>query len=331
MKKILGLVLAMAFLASLAWAGGGTDTAGGKQEASLRFAHIYAPDHGFSIGVDNIAAAAKEKSGGKLVINHFPAAQLGSETDITNGCLNGSIEMVYSGCGEIGKSYTPLLIMDGPFLFSGLPHARKVFDGPIGDELWAECLKTTGLRHLRANYYGSRNLTTNKAIRTPSDLSGMKIRAPEQPMNIAVVRAMGGSPTPMALSEVYLALSQNVVDGQENPIPTIHSQKFFEVQRFINMTAHMTQFPIIFINERIYQGLAPALQKILVDAVAQVGPSIDQSIVDDEKKLLDDMQSRGMTVVNPDINAFVKATAGVFKEFEKNWGPDLYNKIQALR
>jgi TRAP-type C4-dicarboxylate transport system substrate-binding protein len=93
----------------------------------------------------------------------------------------------------------------------------------------------------------------------------------------------------------------------------------------------MTQFPIIFIGDKVYQSWAPALQKALDDAIAQEGPGIDKAIQDDEKKLLDDMQSRGMQVVNPDIASFVKATAGVYTEFEKNWGPDLYGKVQALR
>jgi tripartite ATP-independent transporter DctP family solute receptor len=332
MKKILGLIVAFALLASFAWAGGGGEAGGGKQEeATLKLAHIYAPDHAFSVGMKNIASAAKEKSGGKLIINDFPAAQLGSETDIANGGANGTLEMIISGCGEIGKRYTPLLIMDGPFLFSGYEHARKVFDGDIGKELWDGCFKATGLRYLRANYYGSRNLTAKKAVNTPDDLKGMKIRAPEQPMNVAIVRAMGANPTPMALSEVYLALQQNVVDGQENPIPTIYTQKFYEVQSHISLTQHMTQFPILFIGDKVYQGLAPALQKALDDAVKEVGPTIDKAILDDESKLLAEMQSKGMTVVKPNIDAFVKATAGVYKEFEKNWGPDLYNKIQSLR
>ncbi|MDR1933536.1 MAG: sialic acid TRAP transporter substrate-binding protein SiaP [Spirochaetales bacterium] len=332
MKKILGLVLALTFFASFVYAGGGSEAGGSKkEEATLKLAHIYAPTHAFSIGMKNIAAAAKEKSGGKLIINEFPAAQLGSETDIANGGVNGSIEMILVGCGEIGKRYTPLLIMDGPFLFSGYEHARKVLDGPIGQELWDGCLKATGLRHLRANYYGSRNVTTKKAINSPDDLRGMKIRAPEQPMNVAIVRAMGAQPTPMALSEVYLALQQNVVDGQENPIPTIHSQKFYEVQTHISLTKHMTQFPTLFIRDALYQDFTPELKKALDDAVKEVGPSIDKAVLDDEENLLSDMKSKGMTVIQPNIDAFVKATAGVYKEFEKNWGPDLYGKIQAIR
>jgi TRAP-type C4-dicarboxylate transport system substrate-binding protein len=142
---------------------------------------------------------------------------------------------------------------------------------------------------------------------------------------------MGAQPTPMALSEVYLALQQNVVDGQENPIPTIYTQKFYEVQSHISLTAHMTQFPILFIRDEVYQSWAPELRKALDDAVKEVGPTIDKAIMDDETKLLDEMKAAGMTVVQPNIDAFVKATAGVYKEFEKNWGPDLYGKIQAIR
>lgn len=331
MKKILVIILSLSLLASFAFAGGSKEVAGGRTEATLKLAHIYAPDHAFSVGMKKISDVAKANSGGKLIINDFPAAQLGSETDITNGAAEGSIDMVISGCGEMGKRYKPINIMDGPFLFSGYEHARRVFDSPVGDELWDEMLAVTGLRYLRANYYGSRNMTANFPVRTPDDLRGKKFRTPDQPINLEVVRSMGANPTPMALSEVYLALQQRVVDGQENPIPTIFTQKFHEVQSHISMTEHMTQFPLLLINDKVYQGLAPELQKALVDAVEKVGPDIDKAVLDDEKGLLDQMKASGVTIVQPDIDSFVKATEVVYKKLESNWGPDLYGKIQSLR
>jgi tripartite ATP-independent transporter DctP family solute receptor len=332
MKKILGLILALTLVASFAYAAGGGE-AGGKQEATLKLAHSYQPTHAFSAGSKKIAEVAREKSGGKLIINEFPAGQLGSEKDITDGCVNGIIDIVISGTGEIGKRYTPILIFEGGFLLSGYDHAQRVLKSDIGREMWEGCLKATGLRSLTTLYYGTRHVTSNKEIHSPADMKGMKLRAPDMPMSVANATAMGANPTPMALSEVYLALQQNVVDGQENPIPTIYTQKFYEVQKYIILTGHTFQLTPVFINDKIYQGLSPELQKVVTGSVAEVAPTIDQAIMADEKKMLDEMQSRGMTVINPDVNAFVKATAVVYTDpkLQSNWGPDLYNKIQALR
>jgi len=122
-----------------------------------------------------------------------------------------------------------------------------------------------------------------------------------------------------------------VVDGQENPIPTIYTQKFFEVQSHIIMTGHVFQVTPLFVGDKKFQALSPEFRKILTDSVDQVAPTIDREIMDDEKKMLEEMKSRGMQVIQPDVAAFVKATSSVYKDFESNWGPDLYNKIQALR
>ena len=333
MRKILGLILALTLVASFAYAGGSREAAGSRQEATLRFAHVYQPTHSFSDGAKRIAEVAREKSGGRLTINEFPAGQLGSEKDITDNAVQGDIEMVISGPGEIGKRYTPVLIFEGSFLLSGYDHAQRVLTGPIGQELWAECLRATGLRNLVTLYYGTRHVTSNRPVRSPADMQGMKLRAPDMPMSIANTRAMGANPTPMALSEVYLALQQNVVDGQENPIPTIYTQRFYEVQRYINLTGHIFQLTPVFINERVYQSLSPELQRALSDAVTEVAPSIDKAIIDDEQNLLEEMRSRGMQVINPDVAAFVQATAVVYTDpaLASNWGPDLYGRIQALR
>ncbi len=333
MKKFLAAVLVLGLLASsFAFAGGGAEKGNKEvQSVTYKLAHSYQPTHSFSKGVKRLIDVVKEKSGGKFIINEFPAAQLGSEKDIADGAVNGVIDMVIIGPGEIGKRYKPVLIFEGPFLFSGYDHAQKVLKGSIGKELWDGCLKATGLRQLATLYYGTRYVTSKKPIRTPEDMKGMKLRAPDMPMSVANARAMGANPTPMALSEVYLALQQNVVDGQENPIPTIYTQKFFEVQSHINMTGHVFQVTPLFISEKKYQALSPELRKVLDDAVAQVAPTIDGEIISDEKKMLEEMKSRGMQVVQPDVASFVKATASVYKDFESNWGPDLYNKIQALR
>jgi tripartite ATP-independent transporter DctP family solute receptor len=329
MKNVFCLILLGLSIGICAYGGGRNESA--PQEFTLKLAHIYQPAHAHAIGSKKLGEAAKEKSRGKLVINDYPAGQLGSINDIADAAVNGEIEMVILSTGVIGKRYTPWQIFEGPFLLSGYDHYQKVMNSDIATVMKEECRKQTGLRTLTTWYYGTRYVTSKKLIKTPGDMKGMKLRTPDEPMSVANAKAMGANPTPMALSEVYLALQQNVVDGQENPIPTIYTQKFYEVQDYIIMTGHLFQVNPIMIIDKVYEGLPSELKKALDDSIAQVSPAVDKLIIDDEKKMLSEMQAKGMKVVQPDVDAFVQATSTVYKQFESYWGPELYAKIQAFR
>ena len=296
-----------------------------------KLAHVYAPEHPFAKGMVQFAEEVKAQTNGDFVINTYPAAQLGSEKDIADGIVNGIIEMAIIGPGEIGKRYKPVLIFDGPFIFRNYEHAKHVVDGPVGQELWQGLEEKTGLKNLFTLYYGTRYVTSKKPISSPEDMKGMKLRAPDMPLSVANAKAMGANPTPMALSEVYLALQQGVVDGQENPVPTIYTQKFYEVQSYISLTGHVLQLTPVFIAKKKFDALPEDYQKILLDAVAKVFPTIDQEVLNYEKEKLEEMKAAGMTVVEPDVEAFRQATQTVIKEFEDTWGVGLYEKIQAVQ
>ncbi|WHH59072.1 sialic acid TRAP transporter substrate-binding protein SiaP [Petroclostridium sp. X23] len=353
-RKTLALVLAAVFVLTLAFTGcapkqeEAKDTPGQeapKQEApkqdekkaadkvvTYKLAHVYAPDHPFSKGMDKLAETVKTKSNGKLVINHYPAAQLGSEKDIADGIVNGIVDMAIIGPGELGKRFKPILVFDAPYVFRDVDHMQKVTTGDVGNELWEKMASETGIRELAALYYGTRYVTTSKVpIKTPADLKGLKLRAPDQPLSVANAKAMGANPTPMALSEVYLALQQGVVDGQENPIPTIASQKFNEVQKYINLTGHVVQVTPIVMSEKKLKELPDDLKQILMDAVKEIAPTINQEIADNEKATLEEFKKGGMEVIESDVEAFRTATASVIKEFESTWGQGLFEKIQAVK
>lgn len=329
MKKfaVLG-VLALACASTFVFAGGKTEEV---KPITFKVAHVYQPDHPFSAGMKQLAAKVSEKTGGKFTLTEFPAGQLGSEKDLADGLVNGVLEMAIIGPGEIGKRYKPVLIFDGPFIFRDFAHAEKVLSGDIGKELWGGLEKTTGLKNLTTLYYGTRYVTSKKPIMSPEDMKGMKLRAPDMPLSVANANAMGANPTPMALAEVYLALQQNVVDGQENPIPTIYTQKFYEVQSHINLTGHVIQLTPLFIAQKKFDSLPAAYQKALAESVAEVAPSINKAVADAEKQWLNDMQSKGMQVVQPDVESFRKATQTVIKQFEDQWGKGLYERIQAVK
>ena len=327
MKKI-ALLSSCVFLALSAFV---LPAGGAESKVAYKVAHSYQPDHPFSVGMKQLAAMVSEKTGGQFIITEYPSGQLGSEKDLADGLVNGVVEMAIIGPGEIGKRYKPVLIFDGPFVFRDFAHAEKVLSGDIGKELWGGLEKATGLKALSTLYYGTRYVTTNKPIRTPEDMKGLKLRTPDQPLSVANAKAMGANPTPMALSEVYLALQQNVVDGQENPIPTIFTQKFYEVQSHINMTGHVLQLTPLFISASKFAALSPAFQKALLDSIAAVAPKINAAVAAAEKNWLNEMQAKKMQVVQPDVESFRKATQPVIKQFEGQWGAGLYERIQAVK
>ena len=298
---------------------------------NYKVAHSYQPDHPFSSGMKQLAAMVSEKTGGKFILTEYPSGQLGSEKDLADSLANGIVEMAIIGPGEIGKRHKPVLIFDGPYVFRDFAHAEKVLAGDVGKEIWGGLEKTTGIKALTPFYYGTRHVTSNKPIRTPDDMKGMKLRTPDQPMSVAIAKAQGANPTPMALSEVYLALQQKVVDGQENPIPTIYTQKFYEVQSHINLTSHVLQMTPLFISKSKFDALSPAFQKALLDGIAVMAPKINGAVATAEKNWLGEMQAKGMQVVQPDMEAFRKAVQPVIKQFEGQWGVGLYERIQAVK
>ena len=186
-------------------------------------------------------------------------------------------------------------------------HLAKVMAGPIGEDLNKQLIDKRGMRILGTTYYGVRQLTTtNKAVRTVADMKEFKLRVPENEVFLAMARAWGAKPTPMTFGELYLALRQNVVDGQENPLPTIDSGKFFEVQKYLVLTAHILTPRLVVINDKFWQGLSPADQKVVADAVAEGIAWNNQEIKAREGGLVDKFKKAGMEVITPDIESFRK-------------------------
>lgn len=175
-------------------------------------------------------------------------------------------------------------------------------------------------------------MTTGKvAVKSPADTKGLKIRCPDQPMFVGVVISMGATPTPMALSEVYLALQQGVVDGQENPVATINSMKFFEVQKYLSKTGHIAQGNHIFVSDKTLKKLPPEFQKVVLEAGQATADWVNKQAFELEDKLISELQSKGMTVIEPDREAFIKAAQPIYAEYEDKWGKGLLEKIRAIK
>lgn len=328
-SKVLVCAMAICLLGGFALSADGLE---GAKKVTLKLATIYAPSHPVSIGLEKLVETCLKKSGGKLNIQHFPAAQIGNEPSLHEGLRNGTVHMVVMGISEAGKRYEPVLVYDAPFLFRDADHMLKSFADATGRELWKKYAEASGITMLAPIYYGTRQLTTNKAVPNTAALSGMKIRVPDQPNSVATWKALGAVPTPMNLNEVYLSLQTGVVDGQENPLATIVSSKFYEVCKFINMTNHSVQSVPLFVNTETYEKLHPALRAILDEAIATDVANISDEIKTYEVTELQRLQSEeGITVVQTDFADFLRAAQTVIKASESEWGAGLYDKLQSIK
>jgi TRAP-type C4-dicarboxylate transport system substrate-binding protein len=187
------------------------------------------------------------------------------------------------------------------------------------------------MRVVGSTYYGKRHVTSgSKAINTADDMKGFKLRIPEVDTFRAMAEAWGARPTPMNIGELYLALSQGAVDGQENPLPTIQSNKFFEVQKFLILTGHVITPRLIVVNETAWQSLGAKERHVLKSAIESNGVIQDNEILAQESKLADTFKAGGMTVIAPDIESFRKPVlASLPAKFESKWGKGLWERIAA--
>src|SRR5690606_10096687 len=212
-------------------------------------------------------------------------------------------------------------ILDVPFLFRDKAHARAVVDGPVGQDMLRD-FDSKGFKALACGENGLRHMTNSKrSDKAPEDLKGLKMRTIENPVHIAAYKGFGIITTPMAFPEVYTALQQGTVDGQENPLSVIISAKFDQVQKHLTLTGHVYSPAIFVMNKASFDKLSPADQKAFLEA-AKEGTKANRARVDeDDAKGVADLRAKGMTVVdNLDKAAFVKALAPVNGEFEKQFG-----------
>ena len=180
--------------------------------------------------------------------------------------------------------------------------------------------------------YGNRHVTTKGTpVKNPQDLKGLLIRTPELPVYVETVRAMGATPAPVNFADLYMALKQGTVDGQENPVATIYTYKYYEAQKYLNLTSHMIRNVVIFTNAGWYNSLPKETRTILENAMEEATKYNNQLIVNEEKDFTEKLKAEGMIVVASDVDAFRNACSQVHKKFEKDWGQGLFERIQAVR
>lgn len=302
-------------------------------ETIFKLAHIYDPSHIWARGAELAAKLVAEGTGGEVKIEVYPASQLGTEEQILEGAIFGSIDIVIAGAGQIGNLFKPINVLEMPYLFKDNNHVLKFAKSEIGQKMFADLGEEFGVKVLAAMPYGRRQLTSNKPIYKPEDLKGFKLRVPEQSVTLAYAKAMGADPTPISFQEVYMALQQGVVDGQENPLPTIMAMKFYEVQKYINLTSHVINCGTFVINSSKFDGLSKESQEIVLKSFSESAEFITKNLNEEEEELGSFFEKQGCTLVESDVEAFKEATKDMPNQFAKWWiryGKDLYYKIQNM-
>lgn len=297
----------------------------------LRFAHVYEVKTPYHAAALMAAKEVKEKTGGRYSIKVFPASSLGKEQAINEGISLGTIDIIYTGCGFASRSFGPIGISDYPFTLRGYHHWKAYTESDLFAELSEGYKKATGGATVVAlTYYGARQVTANKPILKPADMKGLKIRVPNAPSYVLFPKAVGANPTPMAFSEVYLALQQKVVDAQENPLPTIQFKKFYEVQSNINLTAHITNSLITVVSASTLKKMNPADQKILIEALKRSSDWASDQIVQAEKDLVSWFREKGIKVNEVDRQPFMDIVKPHLLSKDMPWTPDIYERLQAI-
>jgi tripartite ATP-independent transporter DctP family solute receptor len=321
-----GLLAAVALAASCA-------PLAAAQEVTIRWGDVVPATHPSVQMIERIAIDVKAKSGGRIAIQAFPGGQLGSSRDMIEAVANGTQQIVTEGAANFGAWVPSISVVESPYVWRDADHLVKAMAGPVGRAFNDELVAKRGMRILGTTYYGTRQLTTSsKQVKTPADLTGFKLRVPENDVFKAMAEAWGAKPTPMNFGELYLALKQGAVDGQENPLPTIKSGKFDEVQKFLVLTGHIITPRLVVVNETFWKGLKPADQKIIEDAVAAGIAWQNAELAKQEKELVETFKAAGMTVVPVDVEAFRKpVVSAVVPKFEAKWGKGTYEKLQDMR
>ncbi|PMR81699.1 C4-dicarboxylate ABC transporter substrate-binding protein [Halomonas urumqiensis] len=265
------------------------------------------PDDPQNVGVDAFKKMVEERSDGEINVQIYPAGQLGDARAIVEGVQLGMIEMGDVENGPMGGFVPEAMLWDLPFIFRDIDHAHNVLDGEIGSMVQEKYLDA-GIRHLAYNDGGFRYFTNDeRPIRSMEDLEGLKIRVMESEVMVDTLNAFGASAVPMSFGELYTALQQGVVDGQENPMNLINSQRFYEVQDYLSLSGHF-YYPRQYIaGEAWWSTLDAEHQEIISKAALEASAIQREALADYQVEMRKALEGHGMEINEVEKDAFIEA------------------------
>lgn len=297
---------------------------------TFRIPHCCAADSHFDITAKRFAELLAEKTNGEIVGEVFATGQLGQETEVIQNVQQGTIETTIVGHDPLAQFASEITILSQPYIFDNHDQAFALLDGELGVKL-GEIFRAKGLRVLAWGNNGARVYTNNtRQLNTPADFHGLKLRSPQSPVNLAITEAFGGIPIAMPYGEVYTALQQGTIDGQENAVINIYPARLQEVQKYMSMTNHLLSFVVLLINENLYNSLAPDLQAAVQEAATEAMAEERASAQALADEMTVKMQEAGVEVATPDLAPFRDAAKPIHAQYIGTSFPqELYDFVTA--
>lgn len=299
-------------------------------QTTISWAHVYETREPYHVWAEWVAEEFAERTDGRYEIVVHPASTLGSQVALAEGLDLGTIDMMYDGQFFAGTRYGPMAIGSAPFVFEDFAHWEAYRESELFQDLAQGYRDATDDDVLALVYFGERHMTANRPITTPDDMNGLQVRVPDASLYTLFPRAVGASPTPMALSEVYLGLQQGVVDGQENPLPTIQAMRFHEVQSDISLTGHITDALLILVGAHVRNMMSEEDYAILTELSVEAALGASNDIRQSELDLVEWFRGEGVNVNEVDIAPFQEAIAPLLSQ-EATWDDETMERLQALR
>ncbi len=321
--------LSTVFLAATAAAGFMSSAAA---QTTMRISISVAQNSHQGVAIDTFAREVEKRTAGRYKVQPFYSGALGGERESIEAVQLGTQELTFTSTGPVPNFVPDARILDIPFLFRDKAHARAVLDGAVGQEMLAK-FEPKGFKALAWGENGVRHMTNSKrSVNAPDDLKGLKMRTMENPVHVAAYKGFGIVTTPMAFPEVFTALQQGTVDGQENPLSVIMAAKFDQVQKHLSLTGHVYSPAIFLMSKGAFDKLSAADKTAFLEA-AKEGAKVGRARVDeDDAKGVAELRSKGMTVVeNVDKSKFIAALTPVNAEFEKQFGKANIDRIRAVK
>ena len=272
-------------------------------DVTLKLGHLANEDNIWHKAAVKFGEELSSLTSGRIEVKVFPNESLGKEMDLINGMQLGTADMTITG--ESLQNWAPMAaLLAVPYAYKSLDHMDAVAGGEIGDQIKAQIIEKARIRPIAYFARGPRNLTSNRPIKSPTDLDSLKMRVPNVPLFVDVWKALGAKPTPMAFSEVFTSLQNGTIGAQENPLALIKSASFFEVQKYVNKTEHVRSWIYLTISELTWQKLSDADKKNVMEAAKRAQQYERELFLADEKKLVGELEAKGMTFVDVDGAAF---------------------------
>lgn len=299
-----------------------------KEQIVIEIAHTYPTEHTLHQAILLADKTLQEKSGGRIKLKIYANGTYGDQMNSLQAVRMGNLDMFEMG--PYADYYKPIAALFGPYLFRDYDHWDKFIKSDYAKELFAKFEQGAGVKVLAPHHAGFRNVVTkSKAAKTPDDFKGLKIRVVNQPPYPEAATVLNATGTPLAISEVYMALKTGVVDATENPLVQIYSTKFYEVTKNLILTQHMITPAIFMVSNKKWSSLSSDDKKIVEDAFNEAGKFNDSEIKKQESDLVKKLQDAGLTVIEPDKKLFMTRTSMVLDKYP-DW-KEIYQKIQDIK